>query len=196
MNPITRTPIFIFSAPRTGSTVLGTYIKTLCNKELPYFIEPDYKGPQAIKEFQSFCKQSDDFIVKIHLMNLSAYDTWVSSYLLQDAFKIRIKRKNFVKQVASLYIAKKRNFKFHYSKHELGFLDSIDIDKQLIQRLITFISNANSVLDNASYVFDMDLTYEDLPQIQNDNYCITPKPENYNELLDAIQQISGAPNKN
>ena len=193
---ITKTPILILASPRTGSTVLGEYIKTLCNKNLRYFIEPEYEGPRAVKEFESFCKQSKEFIIKCHLVNLSKYDTSVSSYLLENSFKIRIKRKNFVKQVASLYIAHKRNLKWHYSTHELGLVYLIPIDTLHIQKCIHYIANANEILDNAPYVFDMDLIYEDLPPIYNNNYCITPKPKNYDKLLDVIQQLSGAPNKN
>jgi hypothetical protein len=130
------------------------------------------------------------------LINLSKYDTSVSSYLLEESFKIRIKRKNIVKQVASMYIAQKRNLKWHYSKDELGLVDSVHIDRLHIQNCIYYITNANKILDDAPYVFDMDLTYEDLPRIRCNNYCITPKPKNYDQLLDVIQQLSGAPNKN
>jgi hypothetical protein len=193
---ITKTPILILASPRTGSTVLGEYIKTLCNKNLRYFIEPDYQGPKAVEEFELFSKQSKDFIIKCHLINLLEYDTSVSSYLLEESFKIRIKRKNIVKQVASMYIAHKRNLKWHYSKEELGLVDSVHIDRLHIQNCIHYIANANKILDDAPYVFDMDLSYEDLPTIRCNNYCTTPKPKNYDELLDVIQQLSGAPNKN
>jgi len=190
MFTINKTPILILSTPRTGSSVLGAYIKLLCNKDITYFQEPDYSGQEEIDKFQNYFNSSKDFILKCHFIHLDRYGTDVSKYLLDNAYKIRIRRKDFVKQVASLYIAEARNNSWHFQNPEqLNLIDTVDINTAKIKQSILFLKYANYKLDRAPINFDLDLYYEDLPTINDAGYYIAPKPSNYNELLDTIKNL-------
>jgi LPS sulfotransferase NodH len=192
MFTITKTPVLILSTPRSGSTALGAYIKSLCKKDIYYFQEPDYYGQPEINNFKKYfySNPSKNFILKCHFINLHRYGTDVSPYLLDNAYKIRIRRKDFVKQIASFYIAKKRDHRWHFENAEqLNFVDTIPINTLHIKQYITYIKDANYKLDHASVNFDLDLYYEDLPDINDAGYYIAPKPDNYNELLATIQEL-------
>jgi len=189
MFTITKTPILILSTPRTGSTVLGKYIKSLYEKDIPYFVEPDYTGQQEINNFLNYIKHSKDFILKCHFVYLHRYGTEAFIYLLREAYKIRIRRKDFIKQVASWYIAHERNYKWHFNKEESTLVDTVSINIAKIKQYIAFLKYANYKLDHAAVSFDLDLYYEDLPTIDDASYYIVPKPSNYNELLVTIQKL-------
>lgn len=187
---ITRTPVLILSSPRTGSSMIGHHIKTLLDNTR-FFEEPDWFGQDAINEFHMFAKRSNNFIVKIHHVFLDRYGEELSSYLLQESYKIRLTRKDLVKQCASSYIANARNpKKFHYFKNEPATTDYIvPLDIQSITGCVRFLIKANKSLQDAAIEFDRDLVYEDLPEIANTNYVRTPRPANYDELLDVIRGI-------
>jgi len=186
----TKTPIIILTAPRTGSTVLGSYIQSMYNKEIKYFLEPDYNGQKEVDNFSNYSKQSNNFIFKCHFIFLHKYDRELIDHLLSKAYKIRLRRRDFIKQVASLEIAHCRKQRWHYtSKYHLWLNDTVPIDIESIKQNITFLREANSSLDNANINFDLDLYYEDFPKINNAGFYITPKPLNYNELLDIIKSL-------
>jgi LPS sulfotransferase NodH len=190
MFTITKTPVLILSTPRTGSTVLGAYIKSLCEKDICYFQEPDYSGQLEIDKFKEYVNHSKNFILKCHFIYLHRYGTDISQYLLDNAYKIRIRRKDFVKQIASFYVAKTRNHRWHFQNAEqLNFVDTIPINIMHIKQYITYLKYANYKLDYAPVKFDLDLYYEDLPAINDVGYYIAPKPDNYNELLATIQEL-------
>jgi len=190
MFAITKTPILILATPRTGSTVLGAYIKSLCEKDIPYFQEPDYSGQEKINEFKEYFDQSKDFILKCHFIYLHRYGIDVPKYLLDNAYKIRIRRKDFVKQVASFCIADARNNRWHFQHEEqLNFVDTVPINTNKIKQHIAFLKYANYKLDHAPVSVDLDLFYEDLPAISNAGYYIAPKPSNYEELLATIKEL-------
>jgi len=189
MFEIKTTPILILSTPRSGSSALGKYIKTLCEKDIPYFLEPDYSGQQGVNNFRNEFYRSKDFILKCHLINLHKYGGSISTYLLQHAYKIRIRRNDVVKQIASYYIANVRNKKWHFTnKEELNLTDYIPINFNLLKSYIMFIKYSNKILDTTNINFDLDLYYEDLPDLDSTGFYITPPPKNYDELLDIIQK--------
>ena len=190
MFTITKTPILIISSPRTGSSVLGSYIQKLCSKDIRYFREPDYNGVQGMEEFYHYFSQSKDLILKFHYMHLDRYRTDITDYLLSNAYKIRIRRRNFINQVASIYIAMARGKKWHFKKNDqLTLVDSIPIDLEIIKKYISYMASANDKLNSAPINFDLDLFYEDLPKMTDDDYYIVPKPSNYDEILDTIAKL-------
>ena len=190
MFTITKTPILIISSPRTGSSVLGAYIQKLCNVDIRYFKEPDYNGVHEMEEFYHYFSQSKDFILKCHYIHLYRYRNDISDYLLSNAYKIRIRRRNFINQVASIYIATARGKKWHFKKNDqLTLVDSIPIDLEIIKKYISYMASANDKLNSAPINFDLDLFYEDLPKMTDDDYYIVLKPSNYDEILDTIAKL-------
>jgi hypothetical protein len=190
MFTITKTPILILSSPRTGSTVLGSYIQKLCTVDTHYFNEPDYNGVQGMEEFYHYFSQSKDFILKCQYVHLQRYRNDISDYLLSNAYKIRIRRRNFIDQVASIYIATARGKKWHFKKKdELTLADSIPIDLEIIKKHMSYIKYANYELNSTPINFDLDLFYEDLPKMTDVDYYIVPKPSNNDELLDTITKL-------
>jgi hypothetical protein len=109
-------------------------------------------------------------------------------YMLSEAYRIRIRRKDLVKQVTSFYIAQARGNKWHF-KNNIQLNDTITIDPIRINDTIKFIKETNKNLDNCSITFDEDIWYEDLLNIDMTGFHRTPEPINYNEIIAAVENI-------
>lgn len=191
MFTINRTPILILSAPRTGSTVLGEYIKQHCaNKSIPYFAEPDYEV-DTMDRFTNFFSKSTYFILKMHYSHLYRYSTEIQNFLLTDSqvYRIRIQRRSVNSQVASWYIALCRDNHWHF-KSNTQPNDKIEIDLYKIEYCIGWIKYCNQILAECTLPFDQNLIYEDLPEMTNLGYVKTPEPSNYLEILDAVNSLN------
>ena len=192
MIEITKRPILILATPRTGSTALGVLIKTQCNDmTIPYFIEPDYDGLEKIQTFIDFSKTSKNFIVKIQALNLHRYGEEISTYLLKsdDVYRIRITRRNLVDQIASFYIAMFRNKEWHFraaNNRAINDVIPIDINKLILRT--KQIAEYNDCLNKIDTVFDSELVYEDLPNMDDTGLYRTPLPLNQVEIIAAVTQ--------
>lgn len=183
-------PILILSTPRTGSTVLGEYLKLKYNIS-QFFIEPDYvKHANAgeMTRLNDLFRTSKKFILKFHYFRIHLYDKEIIDYMLYNAYKIRIRRKDFVKQVTSFYIAQSRGDKWHF-RNNIQLNDTIIIDTDKINDAIRFLKETNEKLDRCDIKFDEDIWYEDLPNVSMTSFRRTPEPINYNEIVETVKNI-------
>jgi hypothetical protein len=204
-------PIIIISSPRTGSNALVEYYER--TYKLAYFSEPDSNkavieseltdenwtpGELSIENFLEFIKTSDMYVVKIQSSNLFAYypESYVKEMIAQRAFKIKLQRRNFEEQVASLYLAWNRKiFKYsHQDDHLDGkeYSSEIEIDHDEIDKYIDMLKIYNiddfKRLEEMGMKFDAEVYYEDLGLIEAHSSIITPRPSNYDELLNEIKK--------
>jgi LPS sulfotransferase NodH len=180
-------PVIIVSGQRTGSTILLQDIQSQFNLE-KMFNEPGTS--EQYDEFLSYIKTNNNYIVKFHAHHYNFYQDLKSIIDSNKCFLIRIQRKDIVAQCASLYIARKRKFKFIYNNPDPNdsiFMDKIDIDPEEIRRVINDICDRNKILKEFPAKFDADLYYEDLKF--SDDIIKTPKPENYLQLKKIIEMF-------
>jgi len=178
-------PVIIVSGQRTGSTILLHDIQNQLNLE-KMFNEPDTN--EQYDEFLSYIKTNNNYIVKFHAHHYNYYQDLKSIIDSKKCFLIRIQRRDIVAQCASLYIARKREFKFMYDNLDLNnssFMNNIDIDPAGIRQAINDTSNRNKILKAFPAKFDADLYYEDLKF--SDNLIKTTKPANYLQLKKIIE---------
>jgi len=183
-----KTPLLILAAPRSGSTALGQYLLNYF-PTASYIPEPDWilHKSNVMKSFIDNIKDHNhNFIVKILFYRFKwFYDKDTKDFLLSSTTsKIRLRRRDVVSQMASLYIAMYRNWIYHYlDKNNLNQHDPIEIkDDQNMDWVIHEILNANKLLDNCDIKFDLDLYYEDLPSLDGTGFNKTPLPENYVDI--------------
>lgn len=200
--------IIIFSSPRTGSTALGQYLEK--NLQIPYFHEPDWgynnsdgvnvrywagtKDKARIEHFTNHVMgTSKDFIGKIHiyrLRNHKFYHPDLINYLVNsdDVSRIRIMRDDVVAQIKSLYIAYKRERMYHFTSGMLNEFvpDHVEISPVVISHYCRAISIINNMLREIDIDFDLDLTYETLPVIDNVRNVKVPPPLNDNDIETAV----------
>lgn len=182
-------PVMIVSSPRTGSTELANQIHNKF-KDARVFIEPDYDGEKKIKEFEEYSRDSNNFIIKIHASNFNRYDQSLLQRFITspDVYRIRIKRRNIAKQIASYYIANYgRSMTWHYFNHSTK-PEYIEIDPSEMDNTIKTIKYCNKKLDSTQIDYHLDLVYEDILPFTDNKYIITPSPLNYDEILNYIQQ--------
>ena len=187
-------PVLILSAPRTGSTALGRYIKNTCNIEnISYFTEPQ----QIIEQYKLFKEcfnSSKNYILKEHLHIFNReYSKSIVAAVMANSYKIRIYRKDFIKQVVSDYITHKRNNQTHYvTASDLQISDTVDINITQLSHIIINLKKWNNELANSDISFDITTCYEDLGHLNLNisGYYKTPQPLNYNELIVAASNIA------
>lgn len=185
---IDKRPIIILSTPRSGSTILAYNIQQFYkNKghDLRLYnevIDPDLNNRDKT-DFTNIDITSNEFILKVHLWDLLKYFPTNIKNLINTGYLIRIRRKDFAKQLLSYYIEHKRQI-WGYTKQDLDKIDISDmhIEHNEIIQLIPLLHLYNKVLDKVDYKYDMDVYYEDLVFDDSDVSISTPKPKNYTDL--------------
>lgn len=183
-------PALILSSPRTGSTMLGEYFKN-GNQNIKFFLEPDNPAsPSTVPEFESYITKNSNYIAKIHYGQLYKYSIPTRQYLLKspDVYKIRIQRRDVVKQTASFFIAISRSLKWLY-RTDTPINDTIKINDLYIDYSIRTIRFFNTQLKHCNLDFDLDLYYEDLDfsSLEHKPYYPTPQPLNYEDIVNTIK---------
>jgi hypothetical protein len=194
---VTVFPIIIISSPRTGSTPLAYELKNRYNIEL--FNEPlnktvggQYKTEEQSK-FLSFI-QDNNYILKLHINDLHNYPSNILNIIENhQCTLIRIRRRDIVSQIASLYIETKRDvwgyFKEFNSSEKIAQFTNTDIPITIdLVKCIKKVSSINEQLNNSKYDFDSDVWYEDLTFIDQ-SFITTPKPKNYNLIQEKIRNL-------
>lgn len=200
MFEIKKLPVLILSTPRSGSTALSSVIWKQENDKHPgchYFSEPDWLNLdkrsfniERLNNFYKVCQTTDNFVVKCHYYRfIEFYRQDIRELLLSKAFKIRIRRKNIISQIASMYIAVNRNNKYHYTIDDSIEPYNVPIDENLIKNRIEYSRFSNSLIDNAAIDFDLNLYYEDLENLNQSGHIESIKPQNYRQLCDYIAEI-------
>lgn len=204
---ITRTPVVILSAPRTGSCALGEFISNSFVPSIDYVYEPIRTNINSfeignlsrdkyfwynenIVSFILHIRNNLPFVFKEHLINLPKYETDLAKYLSYDPapFRIRLQRKDTVKQISSLFIARMRK-KWFMSKGDLNIPYTVKMDETVLKECVSFIQDSNRVLANTDIKFDLDLWFEDLPELPNDIFMLETKPTNYDEVMEAVNKL-------
>lgn len=185
-----QTPALILSSPRTGSTMLGEYFKN-GDPNIEFLLEPDNPlSSFTVPEFESYISNNSNYIAKIHYARLYKYSIPTRQYLLEspNIYKIRIQRRDVVKQTASFFIAISRSLKWLY-KTDTPINDTIKINDLHIDYSIKTIQFFNAKLKHCNLNFDLDLYYEDLDfsSLEHKPYYPTPQPLNYEEIVNTIK---------
>jgi hypothetical protein len=136
---------------------------------------------------------SKNFILKAHLAHLDRYDTDIVEFLTQSdsVFRIKLQRRDVVRQIASQYIGTHYN-KWRYRAQDLigesiiDYADPVPLDTQMLCDTMLYIIRQNRTFVNCTVKFDLELWYEDLPAMNKTDYHVTPRPANYQEIIDAI----------
>ena len=204
---INKTPVVILSSPRTGSCALGEYISNSFVPSIDYVNEPIRTDIQSFEignltPYQYFWQNENivafmvhihnklPFVFKEHLINLQKYEKDLVKYISYDPtlFRIRLQRKDTVKQIASLFIARMRK-KWFMSKEDLNIPYSVVMDDAMLQECISFILASNQALANTDIKFDLELYFEDLPELPNDIFMLETKPINYDEVIENVKKL-------
>lgn len=196
MYNITKLPVVIVSGTRTGSTVLAHDVREELEEQgnfVRVFNEP--MSPSSEHERNDFLSPvNNNYILKAHAHDLVNYPKTVLDMIGQhDCFLIRIRRKNLEEQILSHYIARMKKtwgyYKDHTNDDQLEkAIQPIIVSDVVIKNTIDHVVQTNKTLANFNANFDLDLFYEDI-EIKSNHLLITPQPENYSDIRDAIRRI-------
>jgi LPS sulfotransferase NodH len=193
---IDKFPIIILSSPRTGSTVLAEILSKKF-PELELFIEPDsydkkLEARDSMDNFINYSKMSDQYILKCHLKYFIKYPTIFKKVIDHNAFLIKIRRKNIIDQMVSMYIELIRHQWCYNADIAEKYKDKIvPIENNIITKAVQQINEFNNPLRGLNIKYDLEIYYEDLINdingIYKTNSNMTPKPINHNEIYQAIE---------
>jgi hypothetical protein len=188
MYHIEKFPIIILSSPRTGSNLLA---KVLSNNYsyLKLFLEPDETN--NMQDFIEYATDNNQYILKFHLKQLYKFPEFIKNKIFShDASLIRVRRRNVIDQMVSIYIELCRGvWYYHLDTVEKYKDEKILIDATTINTAIQTTKNYNNSIDTLKINYDLDLYYEDLvEEFSNVSpTIITPKPVNLDEVYWAIK---------
>lgn len=200
-------PILILSTPRTGSTALLKYIQKQCSVDTEIFMEPttgnwqpdstDWQTGEEMDRFVKIASNTSNFIVKDHIHTFYKHSLQHQHLLLSTAtFKIRLQRRNFAEQVASRYIVWCRK-EWHYTVDKVDkTIYNVPIRSDVIWQIAITLRKINQQLEHTNIQFDLDLFYEDLCSLfdlDSTGFLETPKPANYEDLVNYIRVICTLP---
>ena len=179
----TKRPIVILSNYRTGSTALADEIHRFLF--VHNFSEPHLNTEIFKKLKNSLESKHSNFVLKIMFTQINDF---YQEILNLDCFKIKLTRKDLVKQILSYYIA------FYTNKWQSEITDpimeySVDIDKNYIHNAINNILICEQASKNLDIKYDMELYYEDI-KFNNIALLKTIPPKNFREIeLEIIKII-------
>ena len=178
---IDKFPVIIVSTPRTGSTALQ---QVICKHHgLDGFNEAHWE-PDYFKYFLEYQRQNTKFCLKVHSCDLYNFADTINLFGHENIYWISLRRRDIVDQIASFYLARKRDKWFNYGNDEYEDY-VIDIDKKDLSDTIFATLKYKNCFNDLNFKFDMDLYYEDL-ELGDADTILTDYPENYNELKDLI----------
>jgi len=191
MYNINKFPIIILSSPRTGSTFLANMLSK-SYPDLKLFLEPD---DNIMLSFSKYSNINNQYILKFHLSVLFKYPEHIKHKIFSnDAFLIRLRRRNIIDQISSLYIEMYRKvWDYNLKTIEIYKDEKIIIDNNIINKAIHNTKMYNHSIDTLKINYNLDLYYEDLiEEFGNLSFTyITPKPINHHEIYQAIQNQLG-----
>ncbi len=189
-------PVIILSTPRSGSTFLSHILNQQIDtseKKIKLYIEPTYYNVYNLQQSLDYFSFSDDYILKVHAKDLlEQYPHKIIKRIKnKEIYVIKLVRNNFVEQIASVYLAMLRK-KFFYLRTDIQqnqFSNIIPIDTNVIQKRINFLNEHIQSQNYFDPYIDKIIRYEDICGYENHKTFITPKPENYKQLLDVINVL-------
>jgi hypothetical protein len=186
MFDITTKPVVIYANYRTGSSMLADYIAK--KENLIRLSEPHVSRTDSIEVFEDcVTNHKINFVVKF--MPDSIPESVLYQMVLdQHNFKIRLRRRDIVGQIASFYTAHITD-RWLQRKSESVDNYSINIDTEHLSKLAERIIKNEILLEQSTLQFDLDLYYEDLGIVDAPIHVVTTKPENYDELAKVISEL-------
>ena len=161
-------PIVIISSIRTGSTALLFELeKIFLEKGISPIVlnEPivyNNKSDSIIPFLKSI--DSNQFILKVHAYDLQYYPKYFIKKLENNSYNvIRLRRKSIVDQCVSLYISLYTRIWINTTETNKQLENTnIEISDQLLHKTVEDVKKFNNAIDNCTYKFLLDLSYEDL----------------------------------
>lgn len=179
---VTRWPVLILGNYRTGSNLVGRYLSK--SYGAAWLNEPT-RG-NRLEKFLDFYNTGDKkFVLKIMPDQLGLLKETDDVYN-SDCFKIKIKRKDTLKQIISYYIAMMSDTWVQLSENRDPYY--IPMDYKVLENAVEIIRKNNNFLDTTETKFDLELHYEDLNlDTTGLSFYKTILPVNYEFIKEKIE---------
>jgi hypothetical protein len=209
---ITKFPVIILSAPRTGSTALSLELKR--HLGIPFINEPFNIASKEKTELSDLMNSKQPYILKTHidelmypeLLEAGPLDNILNNQRLMvadsiknnECYVIRIRRRNIIDQITSFYIELVRSTTSNSGKEGYwAYYNIIDIPKNIhdpipynrehLEYAIYRSLYCNKLMDDFDGPIDLDVWLEDT-EIISPELLFTPRPENYTEIKEMVTQ--------
>jgi len=188
MISIPKFPVVIISAPRCGSGALGHALEKW-HPDAVFFNEPNFGSPEKLQQFINYAGWHNNYILKIMASSIPLYPKELQEKFFDGTFfRITLKRSAKIAQIASHYIASKRNV-WHYFPEDTDGYNSINIDINIpdIDASIAAIKYDNDLVSNLPLA-DASYMYEDIDKLfpKKNTVVKTPYPANYDAIMTSV----------
>ena len=179
-------PIVILSNYRTGSTALSNEISE--SLHLHNFTEPHLYPDMLNFLKEALAWKSNNFLLKVMFDQI---DDFYREILELDCFKVKLTRRDLIKQISSNYIAL-RTDKWQRETTDPIVEYSLDINYGYIHNAVDNILICEQASKNLDIKYDMELFYEDI-KFNNTTFLKIIPPKNLREIEHAVMQIIQQP---
>ena len=198
---ITKFPVIILSAPRTGSTALLYELGDF--SDIPIINEPlnsiNLSEEDNINFIKLLLSDTKRCIVKVHIHDLLTpkfdktkiiQDILLNHIKKNNASLIRIRRKDVIAQIASYYISITRNVWETPTTSIVPstIYNSVPIIPSQLAFAVHIILSCNKSLNEFTEPIDIDVWYEEA-DFPGNKVIPTPKPENYLEIYKILETM-------
>ena len=192
-------PAIILGSHRCGTTMLAQYISKIHNVKI--FHEPEgislHDPRPSIDDIIEFDKTSSNYVIRCFAQDFFQSHLRYQKLDLSKYYLIRIRRKNVVDRITSLYVAYTRKNWYYSSKTSSDeiyqtLFEPISVDIDRIKKFIRATVEWDHIHANIEYHLDIklnaDVYYEDIDmnKLSSINSEIMPKPSNYQELREIV----------
>jgi hypothetical protein len=184
---VKKLPVVVIGPPRSGSSVICRQLTNDLNilgyNDVTY--SPD---KTEFDKFSKLIQSTNEYVIKFHAADLINYPKFLLDKINnRETYNIKIVRQDKVAQLASVYLAEIRKT-YTYDRLNLDMYadEIIKIEKIRLAGCLKRMHKNYTELEELTVIFDKVVNYEDYVYDLG-TAVITPKPKNYNELINIIE---------
>jgi len=176
-------PVLIYTSYRTGSTALCDELATqLGYKNFDEAYHPHERFQDRYREFAGYKQSNTNYILKLMPDQITENNKEDVKAVFDGAYKIRLYRHDFVKQIASWYVSMITDF-WHQTADEQMSTDAVRLDKDfMLECCHRILWNNQQIEKMPATSFDADLQFEGM-ELSNSQYQPRNQPDNYAEVI-------------
>ena len=182
-------PVLLYTSYRTGSTALCDELATQLNyKNFDEVWHPEKKFQDRYNQWQQYKQDSGQYVIKLMPDQIREDNKDEVAETFHNCYKIRLVRHDFVKQIASWYLATGTDI-WHQTEEQQVPTQKVPLIEEWMHKCCNRILWNNQQLTNMpDNIFDADLQFEGM-QLEHTKYQPRNRVENYDDVVQFVETV-------